>query len=164
MKRHTIVLIIMGFATVLTVWGLTRAKEKMTIMIWASEKVHYIEAEVARSFREQTNGLMGRESLEEKEGMIFVYQSDLKPSFWMKNMLIPIDMVFIGNDRLIKHIEKNVPPCQMPDNQCVRYRPHVPIRYVLELQGGFTEKNQVEVGDRVVLFMDPIYPGISDAP
>ena len=79
---------------------------------------------------------MGRESLAYDEGMLFIYDEDIQPAFWMKNMNFPIDILFIGEDRLIRHIESNVLPCLPEAPKCPRVFPPVPVRYVLEVQAG----------------------------
>jgi uncharacterized membrane protein (UPF0127 family) len=107
--------------------------------------------EVAKTPDEQAKGLMGREDLPDEEGMLFVYKTDVTPSFWMKNMKIPLDILFIGSDYKIKHIASEVPPCETSDDNCIRYPSPAPIRYVLELKSGFTEKHDVQVGDSIVL-------------
>ena len=121
------------------------------VQIHTKKTSYNLLVEVSKSPKDLAQGLMERSSLTEQEGMLFVYDEDTNPSFWMKNMLIPLDILFIGNDGIIKHIEKEVPPCKVQDDQCIRYTALEPIRQVLELQSGFTSKYGVEIGDRVNL-------------
>ena len=117
------------------------------IQIRSKKNSYNLLVEVSKSPKDLAQGLMERSSLTEQEGMLFIYDEDTKPSFWMKNMLIPLDIIFIGSDGEIRHIEKEVPPCKVPDDQCIRYTSLEPIRQVLELQSGFTSKYGVEIGD-----------------
>ncbi|MBU0727565.1 DUF192 domain-containing protein [Patescibacteria group bacterium] len=124
---------------------------KQAIQIQTSDSTYNLLVEVAEAKEDQERGLMGRENLMEDEGMLFVYESEVIPSYWMKNMEISLDILFIGADEKIKHIEKNVPPCEGSDDTCLHYSPLGPIKYVLELQSGFVEKYGVNLGDYIVL-------------
>ncbi|MFN3970948.1 MAG: DUF192 domain-containing protein [Gemmobacter sp.] len=66
--------------------------------------------EVARTADEQARGLMFRESMARSAGMIFVYPSPRRASFWMKNTLIPLDMVFAGPDGVVRHVHPDARP------------------------------------------------------
>jgi uncharacterized membrane protein (UPF0127 family) len=124
---------------------------KQTIQLKTNDKTYNLLVEIAKTPDEQAEGLMGRENLSDNEGMLFVYKTDVTPSFWMKNMEIPLDILFIGSDYEIKHIAPSVPPCNTRDDNCIRYPSPSPIRYVLELQSGFAEKYDVQVGNSIVL-------------
>ena len=76
---------------------------------------------------------MGEKSLGEFDGMLFIFDEELVPAFWMKNMQIPLDIVYIGADKKIKHIIPSVPPCAAGESECVKYTSPIPVRYVLEL-------------------------------
>lgn len=112
-----------------------------------------ITVELANSESLREKGLGGRSQLEENSGMLFVF--DTKPviaSFWMKDMLMPIDMIWIKNGKITK-IDKNVPfyPPDTPDNQLDIYSPTDSIDYVLEVNSGFSDKNNFKVGNIVIL-------------
>jgi len=97
----------------------------------------------------RTKGLSGTTLLAEDNGMLFVFESkDTFPSFWMKDMLIPIDIIWI-NDGKIAKIDKNIPSpvAGTPDSSLKLYRPDKPIDYVLEVNAGFSDKNDLKVGD-----------------
>lgn len=111
-----------------------------------------IQVEVAKTDEERRVGLMGREELPDHTGVLFVYGEASKPVMWMKNMLIPIDIVFIGGDGEINHIERSVPPCESEgDGQCDRYSSASPSSWVLELPAGYTMRNGIKRGDKVLL-------------
>jgi len=109
-----------------------------------------IEVELVKSFEEKQQGLMYRESLDEDAGMFFLYDEEQPLMYWMKNTLIPLDMIFLSADRNIIHIESEVPPCKpLESNDCPGYGPKEEGQYVLEVNGGYAEEHGIEVGDSV---------------
>ena len=112
-----------------------------------------IQVEVARSDSERKKGLSGRSFLPENDGMLFVFdQKNVFPSFWMKNTLIPLDIIWIKGGKITK-IDKNIqPPAKnTPDSQLLLYHPDKPIDYVLEVNRGFSDKNNIKVGNSIDL-------------
>lgn len=110
---------------------------------------HEINVWVARSNQELSKGLGGVSQMNENQGMIFIFtQKDIHPSFWMKDMLIPLDMIWI-NDGKVAQIHKDVPPPQSPTDNLPLYTPDQPIDYVLEVNAGFSDRNGIEAGDSV---------------
>jgi len=109
-----------------------------------------IFVDVARSDEEKARGLSGKKSLNENEGMLFIFDQKYQPSFWMFDMNFPLDIIWISDD-VIVDIDRNVPipkPNTL-DYQLPLYTPEKPINYVLEVNAGFCEKNSIEVGDSV---------------
>ena len=106
-----------------------------------------IDAELADTPKKQADGLMWRPQLNESEGMLFVFGSETNLSFWMKNMLIPIDIVFITSDLKIITVHKSVPPCL--DDPCKLYTSRKPAKYALEVSAGFCERHGVQPGDSI---------------
>lgn len=112
-----------------------------------------VNVEIAKTKDERERGLSGRISLNPDSGMLFVFDSpNITPSFWMKGMLISLDIIWI-NDGKIVAIDKNVPPPQegTPDSKLVVYNAGKPVDYVLEVAGGFSDKNNIKTGDSVDL-------------
>lgn len=107
-----------------------------------------IFAEVADDNNERAKGLMFRERLEENNGMIFIFEQEFQVSFWMKNTLIPLDIIFINKNFRIVDI-KNAVPCKQ--DPCQLYKPQKSAQYVLEVNSGFTEKNGIMINDKVDL-------------
>ena len=101
--------------------------------------------EVASDDLARSKGLMFRESLEKERGMLFVYNDSEIRSFWMKNTLIPLDMLFIDEKGQIKKIRSAV-PCET--SVCESYGSEVPAKYVLEIRGGLAEEKGIKEGDR----------------
>jgi uncharacterized membrane protein (UPF0127 family) len=112
-----------------------------------------INLEVSDSEEERAKGLSSRKELGEKEGMLFVFDKEnTTPTFWMKDMLIGIDIIWINDNKIIQ-IDKNVqtPKEGTPDNKLIRYAPKSSVDYVLEVNSGFSDKYDLKVDDTVVL-------------
>ncbi len=106
-----------------------------------------IRVEIADTPEERERGLSGKGGLAEDEGMLFVFDSDGRYAFWMKDMKFAIDILWISHDGAIVHIEKGVAPETYPHT----FAPRREARYVVELPAGFVEKHDVHVGDIVRL-------------
>jgi uncharacterized membrane protein (UPF0127 family) len=102
--------------------------------------------ELARTPAEHERGLMFRKELAPDAGMIFVFDRPFVQTFWMKNTLIPLDMVFIGADRRIVGIVENAEP-ETLTGRGVRE----PSQFVLEIGGGVAAKLGIRTGQRVEL-------------
>ena len=107
-----------------------------------------ISAEIADTPEERDRGLMFRTELAEDRGMLFIFETEGLYSFWMKNTLIPLDMIWIGQNFSIVHIEHAVPCTTEP---CEFYTPNTPAKYVVEVVSGFVDAHNVKVGDSVAL-------------
>ncbi len=107
-----------------------------------------IELEVARTVQEQAMGLMYRPSLPDNRGMLFPFNPPIAVSFWMKNVQINLDMVFIYQGKVI-FIAANVPPCR--SEPCPVYGPGTTIDHVIELRGGRAKELGIQVGDRITI-------------
>jgi len=107
-----------------------------------------ISAEIADTPEERNRGLMFRTELAEDKGMLFIFETEGLYSFWMKNTLIPLDMIWIGQNFNIVHIEHAVPCTTEP---CESYTPDTPAKYVVEAVSGFADAHNVKVGDSVAL-------------
>lgn len=105
------------------------------------------DVELTVSESEKMRGLMFRESLDEDKGMLFVYDQEGIYPFWMKNTLIPLDIIWIDSDMKIVHINRNTQPCEV--DVCPSIDPEKDAMYVLELNAGISEKFGFEVGNAV---------------
>ncbi|MFQ6038654.1 MAG: DUF192 domain-containing protein [Candidatus Aminicenantales bacterium] len=106
-----------------------------------------VTAELARTPEERARGLMFRKSLSSEEGMLFVFEKEGFYSFWMKNMLLPLDILWLDRERRIVHIEQSVPPCR--EEPCPTYVSRSPARYVLELKAGLVREKRLKLFDRL---------------
>lgn len=85
----------------------------------------------------RARGLGFRDLLPPDSGMLFDMQTTQVPTFWMKGMRFPLDMVWISDDKKIASVTANIPPQPgVADDKLVRYSPYAPVRYVLELNAG----------------------------
>ncbi len=107
-------------------------------------KGNIIPVELALTAEQQREGLMFRTNL--TGGMLFIYPEEAAKTFWMKNTLIPLDIIFIGKDYTIKKIFHADPCVKDP---CKLYKGNA--KYVLELNQNFTIQNKINVGDNVAL-------------
>lgn len=111
-----------------------------------------IEVDIADNKQERSQGLSGRDSLAENEGMLFVFERHTTPTFWMKDMNFPIDIIWISDERIVQ-IDESVPNPE-PGTSLSKlplYAPSQPVNYVLEVNAGFSEDNGIGVGDLVDL-------------
>ncbi|MGL5830565.1 MAG: DUF192 domain-containing protein [Candidatus Altimarinota bacterium] len=117
------------------------------LAISSERGVHNFEVEIADTFKQREIGLMNRTELAERSGMLFIFEQTSEQAFWMKNTLIPLDIVFIDENRRVANIAREAQPCQ--EEHCPLYASGVEIRYVLELKGGATDKLGIKEGDQV---------------
>jgi len=106
-----------------------------------------VTAELAVSDEERARGLMFREKILPDQGMLFVFETEDIHSFWMKNTLVALDMLWLDSEKRVIHIAADVPPCK--EDPCPSYGPGLPARYVLELKWGEAAADGIKVGDRL---------------
>ncbi len=106
-----------------------------------------VRAELAVTPEERAKGLMFRQKIEFDQGMLFVFEREGIYSFWMKNMVIPLDLIWLDKEKRIVHVERNVLPCD--EDPCPTYTSKIPALYVLELEAGSFEKRGLEIFDRL---------------
>jgi len=107
-------------------------------------KDHLFSVEIAATPEEQMQGLMNREKMPEDHGMLFLFPSERNISFWMKDTIMPLDILYIKADGVINHIHKNAVPLDetpLPSNGT--------ILNVLEINGGMADKLGIQAGDTV---------------
>lgn len=118
------------------------------IYIYSDKKIIKVSVETANDNEERLRGLMFREDLDEKRGMLFVFEDENNRTFWMKNTLIPLDIVFINKEFEIINIEYALPCKKEP---CALYKSKKPAKYVLEVNSNFTTKNDIDTGNKIVI-------------
>jgi len=106
--------------------------------------------ELAETQEERSRGLMYRETLDKDKGMLFIFDEEKEHSFWMKNTLIPLDIIWINKDKEVVDIKKNVQPCV--EEKCEIFKPSNKAKYVLELNAGQSDKTNIKIGDRFNFF------------
>lgn len=114
------------------------------LSIHSASGVHRFSVEVARTPRQQAQGLMFRRRLDPGTGMLFVHRREAMRSMWMKNTFVPLDMLFIDRAGRIVHVVERAPPLSTASIPSRR-----PAAAVLELNAGTAQRLGVRPGDRV---------------
>lgn len=104
-----------------------------------------MELEFADNDKERAQGLMYRTEMEENQGMLFIFPTETRQSFYMKNTVISLDMLFINSNLEIVTIHKEAKPYDLSS-----YASSAPAQYVLETIAGYTDKYNIKVGDKVI--------------
>ncbi len=107
-----------------------------------------VQVEVVDSDAKREKGLSGRASLNPGTGMLFVFDESAKHSIWMKDMLFPIDIIWIADNMQVIHVEENISPETFP----VTFQSDSPARFVLEVPAGFISKEGIKYGDLLTVF------------
>ncbi|MDZ4744361.1 MAG: DUF192 domain-containing protein [Verrucomicrobiota bacterium] len=103
-----------------------------------------LDTEIARTTEQKNTGLMGRKSLGENEGMLFINHSPQTASFWMKNTLIPLSIAYIDEDGVIQEIY-HLEPLRLDTVQSRQSN----IKYALEVNKGWFEKNGISIKQKI---------------
>ncbi len=103
-----------------------------------------IDIEIADNDYERQLGLMNRQSMEEMQGMLFIFPQQEYQSFWMRNTLFSLDMLFINSNKEIVTIHKNTTPLSEQS-----YPSTAPALYVLEVNAGFCDRHNIKLGDKI---------------
>lgn len=120
--------------------------EQAPLTIRSATGEHRFIVEIARTPEQQARGLMHRQSLAAERGMLFPYDPPRPASFWMKNTLIPLDLIFIRADGTIASIEANAVPLSLEP-----IASQEPAAAVLEIAGGRAAELGLAPGDQVLL-------------
>jgi hypothetical protein len=105
-----------------------------------------VRIEIARTDEERRRGLMYRRHLEPGTGMLFIFDRPEPQKFWMKNTLIPLDMIFIDEQRRVIFVEENAEPLTLDPRG-----PDLPALYVLEVPGGWSRTAKIAPGTKIEL-------------
>jgi uncharacterized protein len=121
-------------------------KKQGELMLTASngKPIVGIDIEIADNETKREVGLMGRPVMDERQGMLFVFEEEYNGAFWMRNTILSLDIIFINQQGVIITIHKNTKP--FSDDT---YAPTGTAWFVLEVNAGFTEKYGVREGDRI---------------
>ena len=134
--------------TLLAMAGLANARPQTSVPS-VTLHGHRFTTEFATNDASREHGLMMRTELAADHSMLFVFP-DLQPRwFWMKNTLIPLDILYFGADRKLVSMQLDVPPCKA--DPCPSYPSDAPARYVLELPAGTARRIGVQAGDELTV-------------
>lgn len=121
----------------------TSAISKLTIENKKSETIAF-QVEIADDDAERAQGLMNRAEMPQDSGMLFVFPDEKFRSFWMKNTLIPLDILFIDSKGVVVHIHHHATP-----HDLTGIPSQMPAMYALEINGGQAASLGIQVGDKV---------------
>lgn len=149
---EAIVIVIFGATAIfvyLTYW------EEVQSALFGDEEMYTIylgsvalDVTLADEQAERIKGLSGTPSLGDFEGKLFIFDTDSKHGIWMKDMLMPLDIIWIDKNLQVVHIEENVLPNTYPNKV---FSPPVDARFVLEMNAFFVSSLKVRLGDRMTL-------------
>jgi uncharacterized membrane protein (UPF0127 family) len=103
-----------------------------------------IRVEIASDEPTREQGLMYRDHLADDAGMIFFFPKTDEYAFWMKNTLIPLDIIWLDEQKRVVHVGPNIPPCKA--DPCPNYPPNAQARYVLEVAAGVAPRHGIANG------------------
>lgn len=138
-KIISVLVIILFIFSISIYFSQNNNPEKTEKNLFGLEKLEY-----ARSDAEQVRGLSGRTNLPENSGLLFVYEKNVTPNFWMKGMNFALDIIWLDENWRVVGFEKNISPNTFPQT----FSPDKPIRYVLEVNAGFVDKQQIKLGEK----------------
>ncbi len=115
---------------------------------------HEYSLEVAADDASRERGYMFRDRIGEREGMIFVFESMQRHSFWMKNCRVALDIVWLDAAFRVVDIARDRPPCPQ-QGECPSVLPTQPARYVVEFAAGTTRREGLARGNAVVVLAEP---------
>lgn len=114
-------------------------------LVIIKEKVFQVE--LAKTETQKYKGLMYRDKLEQNNGMLFIFNKEKIYPFWMKNTLIPLDIIWINSNNKVVFISQNTQPCK--SLICPQILSNINAKYVLEINAGLCEKLNLQVGDQI---------------
>lgn len=146
MEKSILIIIFLLLILIFWVVGSSFLKSHKDHQVCFGDNCFYIE--LAETPDEWKRGLMFREKLDENRGMLFIFDEEKERSFWMKNTLIPLDIIWINKNKEIIFISKNNQPCKT--DKCQLIRSEKKVKYVLEVPAGIADKCGLTVGDKAV--------------
>ena len=141
MKKYTAVLCLL----ILLLSACHKNQHKVTI----NDISYYVD--LADDDNERAMGLMYRKEMANDEGMLFIFPDTEYRAFWMKNTLIPLDILYFDQNRKLINVIENTPPCKNTTTRCPNYPSNRPAKYVLEINAGLSQKHGFKAGDEMVI-------------
>lgn len=143
-KKELNILFLVSIFVFIVLILIAGCKEKLPTGTVCHEKDCFT-VEIVSTPETRAKGLMYRTEMEEDSGMFFVFEERSVYPFWMKNTLIPLDMIWLDSKLRVVYIAHDVQPCKA--DPCPVVDPGVEARYVLELNGGTAARIGLKVGD-----------------
>ncbi len=113
------------------------------------DTIQFLQLEIADDDYQRETGLMYRETMEQDQGMLFIFDNEQPRGFYMKNTNIPLDLIFLNAENKIVSIKKNAKPKSLETIPS-----EVPAQYVLEVNAGLSDEWGLQVGDSLILNRD----------
>lgn len=145
MKKFIILIIFLLAILISAIFYINKSSPN-TIMLKINNQVFILEKAITPE--EKAKGLMFIRELDNNTGMIFIWEYERARTFWMKNMLIPLDIIFLNKDKKIIDIKENFNPCE--SEPCPSYISK-PAMYAIEINAGLSEKLNLTLGDEIDL-------------
>ena len=109
-----------------------------------------LNIELADTKEKRAKGLGGRDFLASDSGMLFIHDTSDRHKYWMKGMRIPLDFIWINEDRVVDILKNIKPPVEGQSDETIPLvAPIVPVNRVLEVNAGFTDSNNIRIGDKI---------------
>ena len=108
--------------------------------------------ETVESEKDLSIGLMYRDMLDTDEGMLFIFPEEAKHSFWMRNTLISLDIIWLDKDKKVIYIKEGAQPCK--EEICETFKPDKDALYVLEINAGKVREISLNIGDEMAFSWD----------
>ncbi len=149
----TLVVVVCVFYLATTYFKINKIKPDDTYLSGLPTKSIFIKRQnyniwIVDDEEKRQRGLMYVKEMEEKSGMLFIFDSTSIYPFWMKNTLIPLDIIWLNEEGKVVFIKENAKPCESTvDALCNSVIPTSPARFVLELNAGQVQKLELKVGD-----------------
>ena len=131
-----------ALAVLLVAAPLAACSDEGRLVLHSATGDHVFNVEVVDTPESRAQGLMFRQDLADDAGMLFDFKQEREVSFWMQNTFIPLDMIFVGADGVIKTIHVNARP-----QDTTSIPSQVPVQFVLEIPGGRSEELGIKAGD-----------------
>ena len=132
----------LGAALAVLAFAAPALADESRLVLHSETGEHVFDVEVVDTPESRAQGLMFVTELADDAGMLFDFKEERPVSFWMMNTFIPLDMIFVGADGVIKTIHVNARP-----HDTTSIPSQVPVQFVLEIPGGVSEKLGIKPGD-----------------
>ncbi len=143
MKKTVILIVVIFVCTVFAVFFVIGDTKKRDLVCFEKD---CFGVQLAKTQQQRESGLMFKKNLDKNSGMLFIFEKEGDYSFWMKNTFIPLDIIWINENKEVVFISKNNNPCF--EGRCPLINPGKTASYVLEINGGMAERIGLVVGKK----------------
>ena len=126
------------------------SKEAHKTKITFQDSDFTIDAQIANTSASRSKGLMHIESMPQTQGMLFIYENEKPLSFWMANTKIPLDIIFLSQNKTIVDMQKMHPCTELIVKSCPNYVSKSPAKYAIEINQNLTDKYSIKIGQKAI--------------